>query len=121
MGRVFKFQEFQMNESDTLYQAVDYLGKSTFVLDLTQEEFDKIQHLFDDKGKPKDESVKDIKAQGYVWSLHLNRKMQWNKYFVYGVSGDHTFGRSPDSYPNSARGNKKAAKVVFEYFVKKYL
>jgi hypothetical protein len=38
-----------------------------------------------------------------------------------GVSGDWTFGNAPTFYQQKHRGNKKAAKAVFDWFIKKYL
>jgi hypothetical protein len=40
---------------------------------------------------------------------------------IYGVSGDYTFGNAPTYYQQKLRGNKKAAKEVFDIFVNKFL
>ncbi len=99
-------------------------GRSTWVLKLENESWEKVKHLFDENGRPIDESIKRIPAQGSVWDLHVSSYyVQGDKLIhkLYGVSGDYTFGNAPTFYQQRLRGNKKAAKKVFDHFIDMYL
>jgi len=98
-------------------------GRPTIVLKLEPSAWDKVKHLFDDAGRPNHDGVKRIPAQGYTWDLYASNYMQDGKVMhkIYGVSGDSTFGNAPTFYQQKYRGNKKAAKAVFDIFVNKYL
>ena len=98
-------------------------GKPTMVLKLEPEAWEKIKHLFDKEGRPVDAAIKRMPAQGSVWDLYASEYTQGDKVMhkIYGVSGDYTFGNAPTFYQQKYRGNKKAAKEVFNTFINKFL
>lgn len=100
-------------------------GKPTVVLILQQSSWDKVKHLFDDKGGPISGEIKKIPSQNVTWTLHAQpfklRSKTEQSYKIYGVSGDYTFGNAPTYYNEKYRGNKKAAKEVFDIFINKFL
>lgn len=98
-------------------------GRPTIVLKLEPTAWEKVKHLFDDAGRPNHEDVKRIPAQNSVWDLHATSYQQGGvtMHKIYGVSGDYTFGNAPTFYQQKYRGNKKAAKEVFDVFVNKFL
>ena len=98
-------------------------GRPTVVLKLEPTAWAKVKHLFDDAGRPNHEDVKRIPAQNSVWDLHAQSYQQGGvtMHKIYGVSGDYTFGNAPTFYQQKYRGNKKAAKEVFDTFVNKFL
>ena len=126
------FEEFlngDMNNEAIANEATDYTykedsggGKPTWVLILGPKSWQKVKHLFDEDGTPTQELTR-IPASRSVWDLHAQKKPIKNKdvYKIYGVSGDYTFGNAPTFYQQKYRGNKRAAKKVFDWFIKKYL
>jgi len=99
-------------------------GRSTWVLKLENESWEKVKHLFDENGRPIDESIKSISAANSAWTLYTSSYyVQADKLIhkIYGVSGDYTFGNAPTFYQQRLRGNKKAAKEVFDKFINTYL
>lgn len=98
-------------------------GKPTMVLKLEPEAWEKVKHLFDKEGRPDDVAIKRMPAGGYAWDLYASEYTQGGKVMhkIYGVSGDYTFGNAPMFYQQKYRGNKKAAKEVFNAFVNKFL
>ena len=122
------FDEF-VNES-TVNESAGYTlkddsgqGKPTMVLKLEPSAWEKVKHLFDDAGRPNSEDVKRIPSQNSIWDLHAQSYQQGGVtiHKIYGVSGDYTFGNAPTFYQQKLRGNKKAAKMVFDYFINKFL
>jgi hypothetical protein len=99
-------------------------GRSTWILRLEDESWERVKHLFNERGKPINENIKRIPAENSVWDLHaISYYVQGDKLIhkIYGVSGDYTFGNAPTYYQQRLRGNKKAAKKVFDNFIEKYL
>lgn len=99
-------------------------GRSTYVLKLDEESWKKVEYLFDEDGRPKDKAIKRIPANNAVWDLYAQKYKTINDKIsvkIYGVSGDYTFGNAPTFYQQKLRGNKKAAKEVYTYFIEKYL
>lgn len=99
-------------------------GRSTWVLKLEEESWEKVKHLFDESGRPNNESIKRITAQGSAWDIYAySYYVQGDNLIhkLYGVSGDYTFGNAPTFYQQRLRGNKKAAKQVFDKFIEMYL
>jgi hypothetical protein len=130
MKNILGFTEFvneSLNEADTdknyVYKEDSGGGKPTMVLKMNQTAYDKISHLFDDSGRPKSLEIQRIKGGNSVWTLYSQKSMSdaGPVYKIYGVSGDWTFGNAPTFYQQKHRGNKKAAKTVFDWFIKKYL
>jgi hypothetical protein len=116
--------EIFLNESSTGFELKDDSGqgKATIVLKLDPTAWEKVKHLFDDAGRPNHEDVKRIPS-GLIWDLYAQAYTQGGKtiHKIYGVSGDYTFGNAPTYYQQKLRGNKKAARMVFDYFVNKFL
>jgi hypothetical protein len=108
--------------NDYVYKEDSGGGKPTWILKLGPESWERVKHLFDKTGRPT-QSLTRIPAAGYVWNIHAQRYTSGNKemYKIYGVAGDFTFGNAPMFYQQKYRGNKKAAKEVFDFFIKKYL
>ena len=98
-------------------------GKSTMVLKLEPEAWEKVKHMFDTSGRPINDKITKIPSQNFSWTLHAQEYTQGEKtmHKIYGVSGDYTFGNAPTYYQQKLRGNKKAAKEVLTMFIKKYL
>lgn len=98
-------------------------GKATLVLKLEPAAWEKVKHLFDDKGRPNHEDVKRIPSENAVWDLYAQEYESGGKkiHKIYGVSGDYTFGNAPTYYQQKLRGNKKAARRVYDYFINKFL
>jgi len=99
-------------------------GRSTYVLQLEEDSWEKVKHLFDDKGRPIDNDIKNLKYGGYKWSLYAQPIQSMNGNIsvkIYGVSGDYTFGNAPTYYQQKLRGNKTPAKEIFTNFIDKYL
>lgn len=128
MKHIKIFEEF-VNES-RVNEANDFElkddsggGKPTTVLKLKPSAWEKVKHLFDDNGRPKHEDVKRIPSQNSIWDLYAQSYQSGGQtiHKIYGVSGDYTFGNAPTYYQQKLRGNKKAANMVFDYFIKKFL
>jgi hypothetical protein len=98
-------------------------GKPTMVLLLEPDAWEKVKHLFDGEGRPISDEIKKIPMPHWSWNLYAQSYQQGGKtmHKVYGVSGDYTFGNAPTYYQQKLRGNKNAAKIVFDWFIKKYL
>jgi len=99
-------------------------GKSTWVLKIEDDSWQKIKHLFDAAGRPSSDLIKKIPFGNYVWDLYsqeysISGDRVMHK--IYGVCGDYTFGNAPTFYKQKLRGNKRAAKHVFEHFIKTFL
>jgi hypothetical protein len=101
------------------------VGKPTMILRLTEEGLNKVKHLFDEEGRPIDDSIKSQGFERYSWDLHIDIKpVIINKipmFDVYGTSADSTFGNSPWFFAKSLRGNIKAARKIYSDFIEKYL
>jgi hypothetical protein len=68
--------------------------------------------------------VDPIPSQNKVWDLYVQIYSPMSgkpMYKIYGVSGDWTFGNAPTFYQQKLSGNKRAAKYVFDYFIKTFL
>jgi hypothetical protein len=125
--QLYKLHTESINEADDSIQYVFKKdsggGRPTMVLKLNQSAYDKVSHLFDDKGRPKSSEIQRIKAGNSVWDLY-SQKSTSNAgpvYKIYGVSGDWTFGNAPTFYQQKHRGNIKAANTVLKSFIDKYL
>jgi hypothetical protein len=108
--------------SDYVYKKDSGGGRPTMILKLGPQSWEKVKHLFDDQGRPKEELHK-IKAGGYTWDLYAQSYKQGDNIMhkIYGVAGDSTFGNAPLFYQQKYRGNIKIAKIIFDQFIKKYL
>lgn len=122
------FEEFvnesQINEANDFELKDDSGGgKPTIVLKLKPSAWEKVKHLFDDAGRPINDEIRRISSQNYIWDLHAQSYQSGGQtiHKIYGVSGDWTFGNAPTYYQQKLRGNKKAAKEVFNIFVNKFL
>lgn len=134
MKNILGFEDFVNESNQHLHEAEettkDYIykedtggGKPTWTLRLTKSGWDKVKHLFDKEGRPTKELTR-IPAQKSVWNLYAQTYPGNDSqimYRIYGVSGDWTFGNAPTFYQQKWRGNKKAAKEVFDWFIKNYL
>jgi len=130
MKYIHTFESFLNEKEETVNEAAGYelkddsgQGKATIVLKLDSDAWEKVKNLFDDAGRPISNEIKGIKSQGYSWDLYSQSYVQGGKtmHKIYGVSGDYTFGNAPTYYQQKLRGNKKAAKEVFDIFVNKFL
>jgi len=129
MQHIPTFKEFineNINESanDYTYKEDSGGGKPTYILTLGAESWSKVKDLFDDAGRPINQDIMNYRdANGYKWELHVQTytTSSGSKYRIYGVCGDFTFGIAPAFYQQKNRGNKKAAKLIFDEFIKKYL
>ena len=108
--------------SDYVYKKDSGGGRPTMILKLGPQSWEKVKHLFDDQGRPKEELSK-IKAGGYTWDLYAQSYKQGDNVMhkIYGVAGDSTFGNAPLFYQQKYRGNIKIAKYIFDWFIKNYL
>ena len=96
--------------------------RPTMTLNLTKLGYDKIKHLFNDKGYPISDMIKSINYNSYIWTLYL--RMNINKqenYRIYGTCGDWSFGIAAGYYQHSRTGNIKAATAILTRFIEKYL
>jgi hypothetical protein len=123
MKNIPTFESFLNESTDFELKDDSGQGKATIVLKLEAAAWEKVKHLFDDAGRPIHEDVKRIPSQNSIWDLYAQTYTQNGRPIrkIYGVSGDYTFGNAPTFYQQKLRGNKKAAKVVFDYFVNKFL
>lgn len=115
--------ESVVNEaSEYTYKEDSGGGKPTWVLKLGPGSWQKVKHLFDKEGRPTKE-LKNISAGRMSWDLYALSYQANGKemHRIYGASGDWTFGNAPTYYQQKHRGNKRAAKQVFDWFIKKYL
>ena len=128
MKHVKLFEQF-INEANADYEYKEDSGhgKPTMILRLGPAAWKKVSHLFDDAGRPKD-TLKKIPYNKTVWNLHASGPYNRTTadgteeaHKIYGVSGDFTFGNAPTFYQQKYRGNKKAAKYIYDWFIKKYL
>jgi len=55
-------------------------------------------------------------ARWYIFLVEIAEGI----YKTYGVSGDYSFGNSPDCYAKRLSGNEKAGKEVLDQFVSEY-
>lgn len=110
------------SSSDFVYKKDSGGGKPTMILKLGPQSWEKVKDLFDDQGRP-GKDVSKIRVGPYVWSLYVKKYIEDGKIIhqIYGVAGDFTFGNAPTFYQQKYRGNIKVAKVVFDWFIKKYL
>jgi len=122
MKHVKLFEAFVNEATEYTYKEDSGGGKPTWVLKLGPESWQKVKHLFDKEGRPTQELTR-IPAAKSVWNLHARSYTSGDQemHKVYGVSGDWTFGNAPTFYKQKHRGNKKAAKEVFDWFIKTYL
>lgn len=123
MKNIPTFESFINESSDYILKDDSGQGRATIVLKLEPTAWEKVKHLFDDAGRPNHDDVKKIHAQGSTWDLYASPYQQGGVtiHKIYGVSGDYTFGNAPTFYQQKYRGNKKAAKTVFDIFVNKFL
>jgi hypothetical protein len=120
--RVLSMNESLTEATDYTYKEDSGTGKPTWVLKLGPESWEKVKHLFDKNGRPSKELTR-IPGSGGIWDLYAQSYEAGNKeiHKIYGVSGDWTFGNAPTYYQQKHRGNKKAAKEVYDWFIKRYL
>ncbi len=103
-------------------RAKDSYGKATMALTIFSEDWHKIEHLFDEAGRPIDDTVKRIKtSNGWIWDLYVQSYNSGKSHRIYGVSGDYTFGLAPTYYRGAYAGNIRSAKEVFDKFIEMYL
>ena len=132
-GKPVEMEEEEPNEEEEseeeISESLDYTykedsggGRSTFVLKLGPSAWERVKHLFDKEGRPTKELTR-IPGANSVWNLHAQSYTIGGKemHKIYGVGGDYTFGNAPTFYQQKHRGNKKAAKEVYDRFIKKYL
>lgn len=105
--------------TDFILKDTTISGKPTTTLRLGPGAWEKVKTFFDNEGRPKSPYTKGIAAAGFKWNLHAGTI--GGTYRIYGVSGDYTFGNAPAFYPQRFSGNKKAAKIVLNSFVDKFL
>lgn len=124
MKNLPNYEEF-INEAklDYTYKEDSGSGKPTMTLVVGETAWEKIKHLFDETGRPVSDDIKKIVLPLSNWSLYAQsfEKSGQTMHKIYGVAGDWTFGNAPTFYQQKYRGNKKSAKIVFDWFIKKYL
>lgn len=110
------------SQNDLVYKKDSGGGKPTMILKLGPQSWEKVKDLFDGQGRP-GKDVSKLPFERYLWSLHAQKYPSEGKtmYKIYGTSGDSTFGNAPTFYQQKYRGNIKAAKYIFDWFIKKYL
>lgn len=100
-------------------------GKITWTLKMDEQAYKKIAKLFDEKGNPKDRKKMTYTGPdntGWIInSISATYSDGKKSYAIYGVSGDYTFGQSPTYYQSKLRGNIKAAKMVYDQFIKDHI
>lgn len=121
---------YEPTNNEHISESVGYIlkddpgqGRPTMVLKLEPSAWEKVKHLFGNEGRPDSDEIKRIPAAGAVWTLYASEYVQDGKVMhkIYGASGDYTFGNAPSFYQQKYRGNKKAAKAVFNIFINKFL
>jgi hypothetical protein len=120
--------ENEIKETNELYtlKETSYGGKPTWTLTLTLLGWEHVERMFDKDGRPLRNNLKQFSVNGYRWELRATHPLwrQGNNTYarmIYGVCGDYTFGAAPMTHPESKSGNKRAAKQIFDEFIKKYL
>ena len=117
---------------NSLYKLVETRFASqrpTWSLILTQSGWDKVKDLFDERGYGINKYDVDIPHKSTLWTLQatlpfvsINPETNEESFRVriYGHSGDFSFGGAPHRQ-NRLSGNKRAAKYVYNEFIKKHL
>ena len=105
-------------------------SKVTWTLKMSEESYKKISKLFDKYGRPVDRKKLTYNANGSAWTLYslnyttftsASGKEKIKEYVIYGVSGDYKFGQASTYYQARLSGNIKAAKEVYDNFIKDYI
>lgn len=117
METIKTFEESDIEIKDSIS------SPKTITLKIGEKSYNKIKKYFDD-GRPIGDTM-NFNSQNYKWSLNIRKipyadKSLPNKWKVWGRSGDSTFGGAPDYFQSKLSGNKKAAKDVYNQFIKKY-
>jgi hypothetical protein len=119
------FEDFVNRDVDFIYSDVkaDRGVKATWSLKLGPSVWKHVEHLFDEKGRPKHPSVSKIGGKGAAWSLYAAPYTVGGKemHRIYGVSGDYSFGFAPGYYSSQYAGNKRAAKEVYDHFIDEHI
>jgi hypothetical protein len=131
MTHVAAFDSFlnenEIKETNELYtlKETTYGGKPTWTLTLSPLGWEHVERMFDKGGRPLRDNLKNFSVNGYRWELRATYPLYVKDgpilRRIYGVCGDYTFGAAPMPHPESKSGNKRAAKQVFDEFIKKYL
>lgn len=94
-------------------------SKKAFILQLTEAGLAKVKKDFNNNGKFLDHK-KEYNSGGYAWKLSIWKEKRSNYYKMFGTSGDYTFGSFPAFFRTKLSGNIKAAKDVYNQFIKEY-
>ena len=107
---------------DTEIKRMTLGNKVTPVLLLSDEDYKKIEHLFDDEGRPIDSKQLTFGCRSkYAWTLHLNKKYtrSGDRHTMWGISGDSTFGDAPSIFSKRYFGNIRSGTDVFKKFMRR--
>jgi len=114
-------------ESDYEYKETKVGGKSTWVLTLTDQGLKKVKQDFEQTSKFfQGDDTYSFKGTAWTLSIWSDLKIygadgeQVPSYRMFGTSGDYSFGAFPAYFSTRYAGNKRAAKSVFDEFIKKY-
>jgi len=127
------FKEY-LKESEKTTESFDYeyketkvRGKATWVLTLTEQGLNKVKHDFE-RDSQFFQGTAEYSFNATSWKLLIwadlkiygaDGKKQ-PSYRMFGLSGDYSFGAFPSDMNKRYAGNKKAAKSIFDEFIKKY-
>jgi hypothetical protein len=114
------FREY-LEESEKNYQIRETKinSKKAIILQLTDAGLAKVKKDFKDNGKFLDHK-KEYSAGGYAWKLSIWKQKMGDYYKMFATSGDYTFGSFPAFFNTKLSGNIKAAKDVYNQFIKEY-
>ena len=99
-------------------------SKKTVGIRIFADNYRKIEHLFDEQGRPKKGKL-SYGFNGYKWTLFRGKPIidvegVNHGYNIYGVCGDFTFGNIPWFYNITNCGNIRAGKSVYKNFLEEY-
>jgi len=92
-------------------------SKKSVTVKLNEEQYSQISYLFGKDGKPISKEL-DYNSKGYKWTLWIYRIN--TVYYLYGVSGDSTFGKVPWWFRQQYYGNIRAGREILGKFIEKY-
>ena len=102
-----------------------YGSKKSVTLKLSEEQFSKISHLFNEQGKPIYKEL-DFNHNGYKWTIGRSKHIavvegqEINSYSLFGTCGDSTFGTVPWYFRQQYYGNIRAGREILGKFIEKY-
>lgn len=99
-------------------------SKNTVSLRITEKEYSRIDHLFDETGRPTSKKL-EYNYGGYRWTLYRGKPIiesggKHLGYNIYGTCGDSTFGNIPWFYNLRYAGNIRAGREIYSKFIEKY-